>query len=434
LKVESEIGESCMHENQQRCSEPLADWESAVDAVWEPELPGCMVAAGEHLRPDPDSASAESSSSSDSDSDSSSDSTFNTKLSSELAENRCTSTGLPQLLTLPDIDAYAKLQQSHRERLFWHFVCACIEGPGNAVLGKWVLGGASCFLPDSLAMARHVFSQRVSFKEQLWNCFICVWLGCGGPAFTTWMYITGAGTLHGVRCPRHAQLPKAGGELDALYVNLSSFVHDSGKKPGTILAGDGRYTLGRFGGKQGLGLLQTWRLCFLDLVSDCNTDQELMNKIRDFGPDGLNTFLRRYRGFKELAIKEMFTYLDLVLPCYGDKCPYGGGAVAGGKLVMGADVQQDALHASVVSLLKRMPAEDAASISAALRSRVQELDKDLQRLPGIRSRLQASKGLARLKTLDVEICFCWWQAWLKRKTGKWKSFGRALWEARCAPE
>lgn len=336
----------------------------------------------------------------------------------------------------PTREEYAGRGQAEKDQLFWRFVHQALLGPSSSeqLCREHVLGGTSCLLPDAQCVAREVFADgSLGVCEKLWRAVLATWLGCGGPAFRSYRYLSGAAPLFGRECPESARLPRGDrslgtADLAPMYSHLESIVRSAEHKPKDILSGDGRFTMGRFGEKQGLSLLCQWR----DAVSQLfdrfgGGDEELAAGLEKLGPEGIDRHFRGFHGWSDLAIKELFTYMELLLPSAFNSnrfVPFGDGACAGGKLVLGEDTRQQEMVLRTRDLLQRQPDALTSDFRRTFQVRMQQLPEPVRQLPGYAAKLASPNPLS---VLDVEVCFCWFQAFLKNKVGKWKAFRRDVW-------
>ena len=162
-------------------------------------------------------------------------------------------------------------------------------------------------------------------KYKIALTFIVAWLGSGGPGFSTLFYVQGGGSLlkwprQCTFCPRHALLPSdwvslRRADLNSFYSNLRSIAKEGGGRPGDILSGDGRFAYGRFGDKQGIELLQSWMYSLRDLLDRWNTDDEVQSGLEAMGPQAIAKHFDGTPGLRELSLKEIWTYLEIISSC-----------------------------------------------------------------------------------------------------------------------
>ena len=141
-------------------------------------------------------------------------------------------------------------------------------------------------------------------------------------------------------------------------------------------------------------------------------------------------------GFGDLSLKEMTTYLGILLPAPFDDnahVSFGDGAKNGSKLVLGAKACKDrGFQGATCDLLARIPHRSKEAIWSDLKPRLDALPSKLQQLPGYARRLQGGPATC-VSVLDLEIAFCWFQGWLATKEKgqeyplKWKAFLLESW-------
>uniref|UniRef100_A0A7S2DHN2 Uncharacterized protein n=1 Tax=Alexandrium andersonii TaxID=327968 RepID=A0A7S2DHN2_9DINO len=132
-----------------------------------------------------------------------------------------------------------------------------------------------------------------------------------------------------------------------------------------------------------------------------------------------------FQGWGPLSIKEYFTYGEILLPRAFDTnrfVPFGGGACAGCKLVLGPEVEIEAM-AATSALLGRMPADDKEAFRQGFQQQANKLPEAVPLLPGFQARLAAEQPLT---VLDLQVSFCWFQAFIESRTSKW-NFAREAW-------
>merc|ERR1712032_474875 len=179
--------------------------------------------------------------------------------------------------------------------------------------------------------------------------------------------------------------------------------------------------MGGFGGEQGFHLLNDFSLSFLSLIAKlCGTDQDLTTGLDGWGPQQIVMHFERFKGWSALSLKELFSYMELVLPKAFDSnvfVPFGIGAQGGCKLVLSIPSNwqlQAQLNCNTRSLVARVPDEMRIQIWRATQEAAQQLPTDVASLPGYRMEFADPQNV--VSVLDAEVCFCWFQAFLKNPT------------------
>lgn len=336
---------------------------------------------------------------------------------------------------VPAPDNWKDSPQKEKNQHFWNFVLEAVRGVTSEepLCREVEFGGLSAFLPDVMQVAKWILvPYRDQLLEQLWRCMVIVWLGVGGPGFASYKYVTAQGTLLGKSCPSDAMLPPADAalgtaNLEPMYAHLASIARAN--KPTTVLSGDGRQSKCRFAEVQGLPVLEAFRDAVCDLARLATDGGEpLPAGLERLGPKGIYNQLKQYKMLGNLAIKEFYCYMTIALPSAFDTdrfVPFGGGAKHGIELLQGEGVKVDDGTWALLQHLKA-DTETAALIERAAMARRGALPKPVRALPGYDAKRM------RPGTLDVEVCACWFQGYLRAKEGNvpknWKAFRREFWD------
>ena len=343
------------------------------------------------------------------------------------------------LNNLPDPVSFRECNQDFKDFAFFCFMLEAARGQctTDQIIIDYELGGASCLLPDAVNVALHVFTKEGSLRHKFWCALIVTWMGCGGPAFATFMYVIGSRELFGSFCPAEALLPAGDMELSIVdlgpfYKHLEQLARARGRRPGDVLSGDSRFVYQRFHSTQGLRLLKEWRDVFCSLVDQWPEDKALHRGLKALGPKGIADHMYQADGMSVLSVKELFTYMEIVLPdvfrC-DEFVPFGGGARDGAELVMGhASGMQ--VQSQTQALLSRAPPLIAEAITSTVSDRIRRLPAAVRRLPGLAMRLRTP----RITCLDAEICLCWMHAYVvaqdRNKKPKWGPFAHTKWRSK----
>jgi len=269
---------------------------------------------------------------------------------------------------------------------------------------------------------------RDNERELLWQTAIVVWLGMGGPSFRAFRHIRDGAELCGKMCPVSARLPPLDSRrsLKCMYDHLDSLQRQHGRPQ--VLAGDGTAVKFRFSKSQGLPLLEDWRRHVRDLADYA----EARGGIANLGPRDVDARLRPAKCFKDLALKEYLLYLNAAYANIDPNVhvPCGPGARKGAKLVLGARrAELGDLHGQLRALTERIPFSLSGKIREAIRRK---------RLASPLRRKGHKRKACKPKTWkpnagDVEVCMCWYQAYVKakargwKKPTSWRAFRREAW-------
>lgn len=231
-------------------------------------------------------------------------------------------------------------------------------------------------------------------------------------------------------------------ELQPTYLYLKS-LKDAGL---SVLSGDGRAAKARFcegpANRQGLPVLEGWREVVASFIRELDQgadglageelDQHRRKSLRNFGAANIAKHFSQASYFKTLTIKELFCYMLPVEPDAFDNdtyVPFGPGATTGCSSVLGSTLEGDVFHDRTKHMLATsIPAELVPTLAALVRARFNALPPQIRRLQGYKMQLERP-----VRVLDAEVCFCWFQAWLKTKStaakgpGGWHGFAGAQW-------
>merc|ERR1712129_682782 len=150
--------------------------------------------------------------------------------------------------------------------------------------------------------------------------------------------------------------------------------------------------------------------------------------LESLGPRRIFNHLLKYRMLGNLALKEFFCYMTIALPSAFDTdrfVPFGGGAKYGIELLLGEGTKVEDGSLALLEHLKS-DTELWSLIEKAAIARRDKLPKPVQALPGY--------GLKHMKPgiLDIEVCSCWFQGFLRAKAGNvpknWAAFRREFWD------
>jgi len=333
----------------------------------------------------------------------------------------------------PAFTEFSQRPVEDRVREFWKFMIEAVKGPESDYpwCREYELGGILPFIGDVRTVIEKVLIRyHDDIGEQLWRVMVVVWLGGGGPGFTTFRHIADGEPMLNTACEEKARLPKLRSDVDVtgMFEHLQSLAEQHGRSE--VLSGDGQYVQFRFGHAQGIALLRSWRACARTLADKAGDTRE--------GFEALSTkaifdHLRECQGIGNLAAKEIFCYLHAAYPQSVNVdtfVPVGAGAERGGRLVLGQRPEGTEWHDEFRRMCVDIPKDLSTELGEAIRARSLSCSfRDDQHVPGVTKQLEVCTANAG----DVEVCMCFFMNYLKAKMRGtpprgWRMLARSLWE------